>query len=245
MPARKKTMLEKVLSWNRHARRLGALGFFDCDMSIQEMIEKKVEGVESRQIRGSRRDLSSHIHELRLEFIGRTELEFRHATLIVLLRRGYKTRQVYKQYLELWQQAGDSLLKNLNLRWLCSAADTIADHDPDPVQRSLSLAASCLINTVKLTESERFLTDSEHKKFFDEKVHVVQSQLVPLGDGMSCFTVGTDDTIRNLRWRIDSMGGCGIAGMILIRSFQRMQEVESVYMRFKESHHRSKTSWWD
>lgn len=245
MPARKKTMVERFLSWNRHARRSGASQFFDNEMSVQEMIEKKVEGPDLRQTRGSRRDLSLHIHELRSEFVGRSELEFRHATLIVLLRRGYKPPQVYKQYLELWQEAGESLLENLNLRWLCSAADTIADHDPDPVQRSLSLAASCLINTVKLTESERFLTDSDHKKFFEQNVHLVQNQLVPIGDGMSCFTVGTDDTLRNLWWRIDSMGRYGIAGLILCRSFQRMQEVESIYMRFKQSHHRAKTSWWD
>lgn len=245
MPIRKKTMIERFFSWNRHARRSGSSDVLNCSMSIEEMSHKRVAGIDQVQTRGSCRELQGHIQHLRGEFVGRTELELRHATLIVLIRRGYQTKKVYGCFQELWQEAEDVLLENLNLRWLVSAADTIADCDPDPTQRALALSASCLINTVKLSESERFLTGTRESEFLEDRVRDVQEGLVPFVEGMSCFTVGTDDTLRNLRWRIDSMDRSGVAGRILSRSFVKVQECESVYSRFRKAHTRRKTSWWD
>ena len=67
---------------------------------------------------------------------------------------------------------------------------------------------------------------------------------VALFDGTSAFAVGTDDTLRNMRWRIDKVAKINIAGEILLEIFLRMQKHNTVYKRFKDKHTRNKTGWW-
>ena len=71
---------------------------------------------------------------------------------------------------------------------------------------------------------------------------------VALWDGTSAFAVGTDDTLRNLRWRIDefvSKYGDGLlTPKILKKVFMRLQDNETIYRRFKELHRRDRTGWW-
>jgi len=65
-----------------------------------------------------------------------------------------------------------------------------------------------------------------------------------LFDGTSVFKVGTDDTLRNMRWRIDKVAKLNVAGNILLEIFLRLQTYDTVYKRFKDRHIRDKTGWW-
>ena len=67
---------------------------------------------------------------------------------------------------------------------------------------------------------------------------------VLLFDGTSIFKIGTDDTLRNMRWRIDKVAKINIAGEILLEIFLRLQEHDTVFKRLRDRHSRSKTGWW-
>ena len=139
----------------------------------------------------------------------------------------------------------DFLLKNLNTRWLISATDTFADFSDDDAIKSLSVACSCLLNTVKIQESERFITNA--KSCIDDKEKIARldnEERFPLFDGISVFKVGTDDTLRNMRWKIDKVAKINIAGEILLEIFLRLQEHDTVFKRLRDRHTRSKTGWW-
>ena len=96
-----------------------------------------------------------------------------------------------------------------------------------------------------MQESERFITNAENCKDDQDKIKRLQNEeRVPLFDGTSAFAVGTDDTLRNMRWRIDRAAKMNIAGEILLEIFLRMQKHNTVYKRFKDKHTRNKTGWW-
>ena len=67
---------------------------------------------------------------------------------------------------------------------------------------------------------------------------------MPLFSGLSCFTVGTDDTLRNMRWRLDPLMEKGPVGLILKTVFDRLQVEDTAYARLRALHHRERTGWW-
>ncbi len=205
---------------------------------------RRLDGHDPMQTRGSAKSLDEHLENLKREFAGQPELLWHHAKLIVLLRRGVETDQVFAQFASLWEQEGIFLCENLNLRWLVSASDTFADHAPDGETRTLATLISVLVNTVKIYETERVLGEAEPVPLSSAKVGQVQQELVPLFSGLSCFTIGTDDTLRNMRWRLDPLMEKGAVGMILKAVFDRMQVENTAYARLKALHHRERTGWW-
>lgn len=198
-----------------------------------------------RQTRGAEKSIEKHISNLRVEFSGQSELLFYHAKLIVLIRRGHAVGTTYKEFKKLWNEEAEFLRTSLNLRWLISAADTFCDHDPDPSVRSIALAASVMANTTKIYESERYLTDNASIRILPQKADEVKKQLVPLFDGMSCFTVGTDDTLRNMAWRIKALSKTKPVGLILGAIWDRHQSENTAFGRFRRVHERKSTEWWD
>jgi len=246
MSRRNKTKFEKWFSFSRHKRRSGALALSDqivTDFSYQKKII--IDGSKIQYTHGSSNDLDKHFSELREEFVGQSELCFTHAKIIVLIRRDYEAKNHFAVFERLWEEEKDFLLKNLNTRWLISAADTFADYSDDDTIKSLSVACSCLLNTVKMQESERFI--SNLYGFSDDKEKIARldnEERISLFDGTSVFKIGTDDTLRNMRWRIDNVAKINIAGEILLEIFLRMQVHDTVFKRFKDKHKRNKTGWW-
>jgi len=245
MSRRDKTRLEKWFSFSRHKRRQGAGDIADqlaTDFSQQKNIP--IQGLETSFTHGSANKLDEHLSNLKAEFSGQTELHYTHAKIIVLIRRDFKPELHYPLFEQLWQQEKTFLLKNLNTRWLISATDTFADYATDNATRALALTCSCLINTIKLQETERFIQHAENCRDDEMRIKQLQQERHALFDGTSAFTVGTDDTIRNMRWRIDKLSKISIAGEILQEIFSRLQENETVYRRFRNRHTRDKTGWW-
>lgn len=104
--------------------------------------------------------------------------------------------------------------------------------------------AHVLVNTVKIQETERLILNSISNTDNHDQISILQTQRVALFDGTSAFAVGTDDTLRNMRWRIDKTAKTNIAGQILLEVFIRLQQHDTVYKRFKDRHTREKTGWW-
>ena len=231
MSRRDKTGFEKWFSLSRHKRRSGA-GELSNQITTDYFQQKQItiDGSETRYTHGSSNDLDEHFAALRDEFVGQTELCYSHAKIIVLIRRDFETKNHYLLFEQLWEEEKDYLLKHLNTRWLISAADTFADFSDDDSIKGLSVACSCLLNTVKMQESERFITNAQN--FIDDKEKITRldnEERISLFDGTSVFKVGTDDTLRNMRWRIDKVAKINIAGEILLEIFLRLQEHNNIF----------------
>mgnify|MGYP000247547506 FL=1 len=246
MSRRDKTRFEKWFSFIRHKRRSGAIELSD-QISTNFLQQKQtiIDGSEIRYTHGSSNNLEEHFIALRDEFVGQSELCFTHAKIIVLIRRDFEAKNHFASFEQLWDEEKSYLLKNLNTRWLISATDTFADFSEDDSIKSLSLACSCLLNTVKMQESERFIANLDSNSDDKEKIaRLDNEERIPLFDGISVFKVGTDDTLRNMRWRIDKAAKINIAGEILLEVFLRLQEHDTIFKRLKEKHKRNKTGWW-
>ena len=246
MSRRDKTRFEKWFSLIRHKRRSGAIELSDqITTNFFQQKQITIGGNENRYTHGSSNDLDEHFAALRDEFVGQSELCYTHAKIIVLIRRDFEEKNHFAIFEQLWEEEKDYLLKHLNTRWLISAADTFADFSDDDSIKSLSVACSCLLNTVKMQESERFITNAHSSIDDKEKMtRLDNEERVPLFDGTSVFKIGTDDTLRNMRWRIDKVAKINIAGEILLEIFLRLQEHDTVFKRLKDRHSRSKTGWW-
>ncbi|MDA9642293.1 hypothetical protein N9T22_01340 [Candidatus Thioglobus sp.] len=246
MSRRDKTRFERWFSLRRHKRRSGAIALskkISSDFSRQKQII--IDGDKIQYTHGSSNNLEAHFVALKDEFIDESELCYTHAKIIVLIRRDFEAKNQFTIFEKLWKEEKDYLLKHLNTRWLISAADTFADFSDDDSIKSLSVACSCLLNTVKMQESERFITNAH--SFIDDKEKINRldnEERISLFDGTSVFKVGTDDTLRNMRWRIDKVAKINIAGEILLEIFLRLQKHDTVFKRLRDRHRRNKTGWW-
>lgn len=245
MVRRRKTRLERFLSLNQHRKRWGARRHVAADPDLAAMRERIVQAGEPVQTRGSDKSLDRHLANLRCEFSGQPEILLHHATLIVLIRREVRTVESLDRFLALWTQEAEFLCRHLNLRWLISAADTFAEHAADAQARAVAMMASVLGNTVKIGESDRYIRGAEALAPLPERIEKLQTELVPLFEGTSVFTVGTDDTLRNMYWRLEPFFAAGPAGMILKAVYDRMQVNDTAFARLRMLHHRDRTGWWD
>jgi len=243
---RDKTKFEKWFSFSRHKRRSGAKVLSEqLSNDFGSLKKKTILGKNLVYTHGSHNKIEDHFSALKQEFTGKSELCFTHAKIIVLLRRESEVKKNFEIFQLLWEKEKKFLLKNLNIRWLIAATDTFADHSNDDVIKSLSVACVCLLNTVKIQESERFITNAQQYHDDKEKIKRLDNdERFSLFDGTSVFKFGTDDTLRNMRWRINKVSKLNVAGEILLEIFLRLQEFDTVYKRTRDRHTRNKTSWW-
>ena len=247
MVARKKSKFEKFLSFNQHKKRFGARQL-SKNLDQVDYDQLKISVINGENIvytHGSDKSLNQHIENLRSEFSGQPELVYHHAKLIVLIRREFDIPKNIKALSRLWEAESEFLLTSLNTRWLVAAADTFAEHSDDRAEKALALTITMLINTLKLIETERYLQCAEHLSDDESRLMQLSKTRVSLFDGTSAFAAGTDDTLRNMRWRLDDL--CKeqtLCSKILTEVFNRVQNNETIYQRFRYRHTRKKTSWW-
>ena len=182
-------------------------------------------GERPRPIFGGRRpDLFDHVNELRSEFVGRSELLVLHAGFVVALRRRLATDHFQPLYQRLWREEGAFLLRELSLRWLVSACDTLADQGSTPTQRAVALNGTVLANLAKLAETERRFAPLAEAGAPRRKGAV-------LFDGMTVFKPG-GDMIGNLFLRIARIAELDdVAGPILLEVAARIRQLDTVVRR--------------
>jgi len=243
---RDKSKFEKWFSLSRHKRRTGAKTLSEeLSIDFDALKMQTISGADVVYTHGSSNDIKEHFNSLRQEFSGQSELCYTHAKIIVLIRREVEVEKNFQLLQQLWRNEKDFLLKNLNTRWLVAATDTFADYSDDDSIRSLSVACVCLLNTIKLQESERFITNAQQCQDDQDKLtRLNNEERFPLFDGTSVFKFGTDDTLRNMRWRIDKVSKINVVGEVLLEIFLRLQEFDTIYKRTKDRHTRNKTGWW-
>ena len=246
MGKRDKSKFEKWFSFSRHKRRSGAKELSSLISTEFESQKKNImPGNDITNTYGSSNNIKVHFEDLKNEFSGQSEICYTHAKIIVLIRREYEIKKHYKLFEQLWSEEKDFLLENLNTRWLLSAADTFADFSKDNAVKGLSIACICLLNTVRIADSERFISHAASCKD-DQKLQdrLDNEERFELLDGIAVFKFGTDDALRNMRWRIDKAAKLNVAGEILLEIFKRLQKFDTVYKRTKDRHARNKTGWW-
>lgn len=241
----KPSKLKRLLSLNQHRKRWGARDHVSPITDFTALKERIVDAGSVEQTRGSSKKLDEHLENLRKEFSGQSELIWHHARLIVLIRREFQVAKQYKSFRDLWDAEGSYLRQTLNIRWLISATDTFAEHDPDAGVRGVAMMTSVLVNSVKMQESERYITHADRTNVDPERVSKLQNDLVPLFEGLSCFTVGTDDTLRNMVWRLQPFMSIDPAGPILREVWSRLQLEDTTFSRMRRLHQRESTQWWD
>jgi hypothetical protein len=181
-----------------------------------------------------------HIEMLRKDLTGASQLVLYHAWLVVAIRRRMDLSSTQVQFLELWSMETNFLITSLNSRWLVSACDTLADVSPDPVERATALSASLLVNTVKLYETERWLSPSTN---LDLQASCQSQKTGYLFDGITSFAVGRGDMIKNLLQRILRESANSIAGQILQELIRRLHSSDTVFRRLMNVHSNERTSW--
>ncbi|WP_227430613.1 hypothetical protein [Psychrobacter sp. I-STPA6b] len=250
MVKRKRSKFENFFNLNRYRKRQGAtvisqqLAEVDYEQLKTTIITgEPVENFQSLMIK----DLNEHLEHLKLNFIGQPEICYYHAKLIVLIRREAQTKQNFARFNELWHQQADFLLEHLNMRWLISACDTFIDHSDDETLKAILLNAVTMINTIKLYETEYFLLnlqDTTPADYVPKQLHKAQ-HCFNLFDELPSFRVGVDDTLRNMRWRMDEITqDHPLAHKILTHIFDVVNTQGSVYTRFRACHHKPRNAWW-
>ncbi len=247
MPPRKKSKFEQWFSFSRHQRRFGADKVYAAlnNVDIEQLKNNLIHGEHIQYTYGSDKDLNTHIQNLKQEFVGQAELNHFHASLIVLIRREIDVEINYQKFKALWLSERDFLLGSLNIRWLLSACDTFIDYDDDTTLQAILMNAIVMINTIKAQETEAILCDIHYHEN-EQKKHTLQTERVGLFEGTSALAVGTDDTLRNMRWRLDKVCAHHELGQIVLEIFDRLQKDDNnnIYMRTKQRHTRERTRWW-
>ena len=149
---------------------------------------------------GRRPELAQQLEMLAAGFVGECALVWVHAALNVALRRGLQPQRNASRLLDLWAGHADLLLELLDSRWLISACDSFADHHPDPSQAALAAAASFLLNTAKLYETERLATmPPQGAPPFPPALPFQE-----IFDGLTTFLPERGDMVANLVARLDA-----------------------------------------
>ena len=192
-------------------------------------------------------DLQAHLDNLKHQFIGRSELCFYHATLVVLLRRNYKIDKTFAEFEQLWTVESDYLLNHLSLRWIISGCDTFIDHSSDVVRKTILLNVVTLFNTLRVYETKQFLQLGSTKIMplnRDSLATLYEGDLA-LYDGLTYFRVGTDDTLKNMRNRYEKLYDSDkLATTILLFMFDKLQSNDSAFFTMRSLHKSERSKWW-
>lgn len=222
------------------------------DKSIEEMkatiITEPVYDFAALSNKPRIKDLSGHLDKLKHQFIGQSELCFYHTTLIVLLRRGYKTDVTFSEFERLWETETNYLLNHLSLRWIISACDTFVDHSSDATRAAILMSITTLITTLRVYETKHFLqlpSNSKPLQLVNDKIDALYRSDLPLYDGLTYFRVGSDDTLKNMRSRYEQFSEADkLASTILLSVFDRLQTNDSAFSILRSLHKSERSKWW-
>lgn len=143
------------------------------------------------------KDLGRHFEMMKNDFAGQSALAYETAKLIVSIRREINIEADFKAFYDIVKSESAFLSKELNIRWIVSIMDTLADY-AEGEDGCAALMLSVIVNMMKLAETEK-------KYFYDKKQNPNPDNdgyLEPLFDGMTYFRLNTGDMPVNLFKRV-------------------------------------------
>ena len=236
--------LKKALSVKARRRRAGGRSVLAELMTADPatLLGRSVDAsLHGDDVGANRADLLNYLKAVEKEFHDKSEILLHHAKLIVLMRRDYRPEMCFRLFERMWQEHSAFLLKNLDLRWLLSANDTFLDLAPDREDRLVAGWTVVLANTIKLSETEHIGTSREAMQ---ENLLSRGTETEELFDGLQSFRVGHEDTLFNMRRRLESVSRPTPPFLIFWEVFARMQEHDTSYARFRALHQKRRTRWW-
>lgn len=244
----------KVILLFRSEKRLNAGKIIKnfMDKSIDDMkatlITDSMCNVSASTHKPRTNDLTAHLENLKHQFIGQSELCFYHATLVVLLRRNYKPKEIFAEFEQLWDAEADYLLEHLSLRWIVSACDTFVDHSTDRIRAAILMNITTLVTTLRVYETKQFLLRPPHSEslpLLDDNIEAFYRSDIPLYGGLTYFRVGSDDTLKNMRNRYKSFYETDkLASTILLSVFDKLQTNNSAFSIIRLLHKSDRSKWW-
>ncbi|MDJ0859886.1 MAG: hypothetical protein QNJ03_12445 [Dinoroseobacter sp.] len=203
----------------------------DTNVPLEPFRDVKVAGRRGPTWTGRDADLITHFRKLQPEFADASRLAHLLAACIVVLRRAPDCAEALELFHRIMKNHAQDVVSQMNLRWLASVSDTLADHGVTQGQRALGIAGSLLANTLKLTETERRVYGPSRP--WPPKVR--WSKGGPLFDGMITFWVEKGEMIDRMRARLNDVASEDqVAGPVVSEIMQRAHRHDTVYRRFAE-----------
>lgn len=137
---------------------------------------------------------SERLRGARKEFAGRSALCLLNALVIMNLRKSSYPPRAPQLFLRLWREEADTLLAELDGRWLISSIITFADHGETEADRRIGQSLNILFSLMKLYEAERLYSGLQAYEPFDATRRTTGS--LPMG--MPNFAIRTGDLEANL-----------------------------------------------
>lgn len=141
-----------------------------------------------------------NIEAVKAEFVGKPVVCHELVKQIILLRRGIDTDTNTERFFELWETYHETLLKELDTRWLLSVVDTAVDVGDDQ-ESAVAMNISQCINQCNIHTS--LLVNAVDGRLDGNKLQ--REMKMPTWDGMITVDVPTGDMIHNMMIRMDKV----------------------------------------
>ena len=146
------------------------------------------------------KDAEQNIQTVRAEFVGKPVVCHELVRQIIYLRRGIDTSKNTVRFFELWETYHETLLKELDTRWLLSVVDTAIDVGDDQ-ESAVAMNISQCINQCNIHTS--LLVNAVDGRLDGNKLQ--REMKMPTWDGMITVDVPNGDMIHNLMNRMDKV----------------------------------------
>ena len=145
-------------------------------------------------------DTEQNIQTVRAEFVGKPVVCHELVKQIIYLRRGIDTEANTERFFDLWETYHETLLKELDTRWLLSVVDTAIDVGDDQ-ESAVAMNISQCINQCNIHTS--LLVNAVDGRLDVNKLQ--REMKMPTWDGMITVDVPNGDMIHNLMNRMDKV----------------------------------------
>lgn len=147
-------------------------------------------------------DAEQNIQAVKSEFVGKPVVCHELIKTIIYLRRGIDTEANTKRFFDVWETYHETLLRELDVRWLLSVVDTVIDIGDD-LEAAVAMNISQCINQCNIHTS--LLINCVDGRLDASKLQ--REMKAPTWDGMITVDVPTGDMIHNMMNRMDVIIG--------------------------------------
>lgn len=176
--------------------------------------------------------LEQHLLHVKREFSGQPTINYSFASCIVKIRRQIESVDNQALFLDLVHHpiTGPFLAEHLSLRWLVSAADTLADIGNDQ-EAAAAMNLVVLVNMIKLAETEyRLCGQPEHQP--QELSQLLEQHPAPLFEGMIYYHPIRGDMPRNMFQRLQrTVSSHAFLDRVFARAMQVLQQQPNLLQR--------------
>jgi len=145
-------------------------------------------------------DAEQNIQAVKAEFVGKPLVCHELIKTIIYLRRKIDMADNTSRFFDLWENYHETLLKELDTRWLLSVVDTVIDIGDD-LEAAVAMNISQCINQCNIHTS--LLINCVDGRLDANKLQ--REMKAPTWDGMITVDVPTGDMVHNMMTRMDEI----------------------------------------